>query len=576
MPFDPARWLSPFGALSPRGRSVLGLAVVVLVAGTVRGYDLGWELPHLHHPDEPNNFTRVQKVLRTGDYNPHFFRYPSLSIYLVAWLRTVLGWFGVLDGAVAVAAPIEFANGVALAPSPGAVLVARLVSAVLGTGTAVLAFLAASIVTGRAGIATLAGLLAATSPTAIRYSRILAPDVYGAFFAGAAVLAALVVLRSGRTAHYLTAGALVGLAVAGKYNAAGVMIAPVAAHLIRVAGEGVRPRAWWRGLFVLGGAALAAFVLVNPYFVLDWRAAVDQVMKERTHYESGQPGSEGDAALWYLRCLWSVEGGTLCLALFAVYDGVRRRLADVAVLGAYLVAYLALVSTFEVRNARTLMPVLATLDVLAAVGVYRALAEPRGRRVRLAAAAALLGVMGLIRAYPAVEQVRLEREVPADLAAKWIRERIRKGAVVALESGGPILDPKRYDIVASNYLYQRPLREYERRKVALFVVCAGGKYRRLGDRYRDRADFYQTITRPEHKLARFRAEELRGRFARAVALVSEPSLQAFTVGYHIGAGSCTVYRAPWSRSGGQKRSTRPPEEESGPRESRFRTVTSAR
>ncbi|MFN2286438.1 MAG: glycosyl transferase family 39, partial [Anaerolineae bacterium] len=44
--------------------------------------DFGMELPYLAHTDEPTQYNPAINILKTGDLNPHFFNYPSLTIYL--------------------------------------------------------------------------------------------------------------------------------------------------------------------------------------------------------------------------------------------------------------------------------------------------------------------------------------------------------------------------------------------------------------------------------------------------------------------------------------------------------------
>ena len=46
--------------------------------------DFGRELPYLAHTDEPTQYNPAVNMLKTGDWSPHFFNYPSLTIYLDA------------------------------------------------------------------------------------------------------------------------------------------------------------------------------------------------------------------------------------------------------------------------------------------------------------------------------------------------------------------------------------------------------------------------------------------------------------------------------------------------------------
>ena len=39
-------------------------------------------LPYFYDEDEAHHFTRTVNMVKTGDYNPHYFRKPSLHFYL--------------------------------------------------------------------------------------------------------------------------------------------------------------------------------------------------------------------------------------------------------------------------------------------------------------------------------------------------------------------------------------------------------------------------------------------------------------------------------------------------------------
>ena len=74
--------------------SVFTLALIITVAALLR-----FVAHRLRHPfqlgvDEPEIMARVVQMMRTGDFNPHFFDYPGLYFYLqlgVAVLRFLVG-----------------------------------------------------------------------------------------------------------------------------------------------------------------------------------------------------------------------------------------------------------------------------------------------------------------------------------------------------------------------------------------------------------------------------------------------------------------------------------------------------
>ena len=74
-----ARRIGPFA----RRRAVaLALAAVLLLGLAARWQASGWGLPYLSHWDEPFVANRALEILRTGDFNPRFFNYGSLVLYL--------------------------------------------------------------------------------------------------------------------------------------------------------------------------------------------------------------------------------------------------------------------------------------------------------------------------------------------------------------------------------------------------------------------------------------------------------------------------------------------------------------
>src|SRR5882724_8075783 len=61
--------------------SIAGLVTCCVLTLAFRIPSLRWGLPFLFHPDEPTNFSIVQRMLKQHDLNPHFFKYPSLFFY---------------------------------------------------------------------------------------------------------------------------------------------------------------------------------------------------------------------------------------------------------------------------------------------------------------------------------------------------------------------------------------------------------------------------------------------------------------------------------------------------------------
>src|SRR6188508_1008001 len=82
-------------------RRVAGFAVLALilaVAAAARLWFLHAGIPHAVGIDEPQVVDRALRILRTGDWNPHLFDYPTLVIYLHAVVDILRFLWGALNG----------------------------------------------------------------------------------------------------------------------------------------------------------------------------------------------------------------------------------------------------------------------------------------------------------------------------------------------------------------------------------------------------------------------------------------------------------------------------------------------
>ena len=70
------------------------LGAILLAALAVRLWSIRAGIPHAVGIDEPAVVDRGLRMVRTGDWNPHIFDYPTLVIYLhaaVALVRFLAG-----------------------------------------------------------------------------------------------------------------------------------------------------------------------------------------------------------------------------------------------------------------------------------------------------------------------------------------------------------------------------------------------------------------------------------------------------------------------------------------------------
>lgn len=477
---------------------ILLLAILAGAAG-LRLWGAFFDLPYIFHPDEPQNVGAIQDMLANRDPNPHLFLYPSLPYYVNAaaalLFRALPAWLA--GGSLQFPEPVSIAMGATFAPDAAAVALYRSMTICAGVLCVLLLYLAGQRARGVvAGL--IAALLAAVSPLLVADCRHVTVDSYVVLFESCTILASLAIAAHGRRAAYVAAGIAIGATAASKYNGAVVCLMPLVAHLARH-GSGLRQSA---PLWICALCSIVAFACLSPYVLLDYRAALT-VGYQFSMYSGRHQGMEGNAPLWYLGQLWSATGIAALLAAGELAFGWRRRGGAVLVLGTFALAYLAFISSFALRNERTLLPVLPCVLLLAAFGIVdlaRAArsplqrAAPGLRRVALGvlgAAAALLPLRGTVN-----DAIALTTPDSRSTARDWINRELPAGAVVAVESYAPFVDPARFRIVQAERAIDHPVQWYIDQHADYLVLSQGMFGRYFGntrDYPREAAHYLQLI-----------------------------------------------------------------------------------
>ncbi len=458
------------------------VVVLAAVALAFRLWGIRFDLPNSYHPDEYVYVDIALKVLKTGDYNPHFFQYPSLFFYILAaayvpyflWSAS-RGLVSTVDG---LALPVELIpRDVVIATMPTAFLVGRVVSVLFATGTVVLIYLIGRRLYSR-GVGMLAGLLLAINFTHVRISHFVTPDAIMTFFVTLAVLLNYRILRYGRLRDYVLGGIAVGLAATTKYNAGMTLILLPVAHLLREDRPGLLDRRLAAGI----ACCCAAFLAGSPYTFLDLPGFLNGLAFEMRHYGLiGEPDQTGSTVAWYLRYLWKYESPVALLAGVEILRGTLQRSRKTLYVAGFPVLYFLFISSYKVRNDRSLAPILPVACLLCALllsalveAIRTRLLQSRGQKAKdllMALAFCLVAVL------PAWATVNLDRAFSQPdvrtTAAAWVERNLPPGSRIVIESYSPLMAKSVHRLELVGSATDHPLNWYRQNADYLFLHSRG-------------------------------------------------------------------------------------------------------
>jgi hypothetical protein len=424
-------------SLSERRWAWPALAGVLIAAVSLRLWGVAQGLPYVYNLDESDHFVPHAVAMFGHGLNPHYFSNPPALTYLLHLLFAV--WFGGRTGVV---------HAYTQHPQDVYVL-ARVTTAVLGAAAVWLLYLAGARLFGRA-VGLLAAAIEAVAFLPVFYAHLALNDVPALAPLTLALLGTAGVLRRGRALDYLIAGVGLGLACATKYTAGIVLLPLLAASAIRYLERDRDPPARSRlaalaspplaGVAIAGTAAVVAFVIANPYSLLDYGAFHRGLVHQSSLSGEGQGklgAPTGGGLVYYL---WSLTWGLGWVPSLAALGGAitvwrsDRRLGWLLVPAPVL--YLLFMGTQGRYFGRWLLPIFPFLCLLAAffaVQLAQALARRRpGMRPALPVLlVAVLCAQGVI--YSVHAGLVLSRADTRNLTRAWMVGHVPAGTRIVVE-----------------------------------------------------------------------------------------------------------------------------------------------
>jgi 4-amino-4-deoxy-L-arabinose transferase-like glycosyltransferase len=431
----------------------MGLLAVLSAAAILRFWALGHGIPYAVGVDEPEIVERAFMMMKSGALNPHFFDYPSLSIYLQFIVSIIRFIVGAITGAW---------TSLDHATSDSFYLWGRALTATFGVATVMLVYNIGLRWGGRHAL--LAAGLLAVMPLHVRYSHFVLTDVPLTFFVTLTMLLSLVAHEQNRLGAFALAGAAAGLAAATKYNGGLALIMPLIACWMTVP---ARPSRLACSLAAIGASG-AAFLLAAPYTLLDLPSFLNAFARLSGEYRT--VGGSGEAVpITYLKHLRNAMGvpalllafGGLVLGIVRLARGPGRVRWALAV--AFPLLHFAMIAQQQLVFGRYLLPLVPQLCLLAATAVVSGVSLLRRYEIPRAPRTALIAALTIAALLPpalqAIEWNRTAGKVSTiDLAYNWLRENVPPGSQVVVEARNLVLPAA---VATSRNVPQLRFRSYE-------------------------------------------------------------------------------------------------------------------
>lgn len=475
---------------------------VLFLAFIIRVWGIGYDLPDIYHPDEPQYIAISRNIFVSGDLNPRFFNYPSLFFYIHASSYVPIYLYGRLTGEFQtpedIPLPKTLAMGVTRIEKKYPVLIGRGITLCFGLGAVLLTLMAAGSLTRQPWAAIFAGLCMALAPAAVGQSRMITPDTLVLFFSAAALLASLWVYQQGKTCQYVMAGLSIGLAISCKYNGAILVVTLLAAHFLRYQWKCLQGKRLYLALSLIP----LVFLITTPYALLDLPRFLADVRAESRHYMMGHSGMEGDTLKWYLGYMGRTGAIIYSLAAVEIIRSILRRSWANLLPSVFPIIYFVFINQFAVRNDRTFLPLMPHLFVLSAsciVWFYEQAVLLKAGITRRVAAVLLYAILAAALLMPASRTItNTRRMVEPDsrrTATLWIEEHLPPQSKFAIEPYSPWLDPRQFRVEGFHRLIDNPPQWYVENDFDYLVFSQSmfGRFFRQPERYPEQVSLYHEL-----------------------------------------------------------------------------------
>jgi MFS family permease len=398
-------------------------------------------LPVALNLDEYAHFTVTAVNMFGGGLNPHYFQNPPGFTYLLHTLFSV----AYLEPPVhSLGRSVHHAFNT---DATTIYTIARVTSALMGVGASFALYFAGRKLWGT-GVALAAAAFLTFTFLPVHYSHFALNDVPTLLPLCIGLFGLSGVILNGRALDYGIAGLGLGLATGTKYTAAALSVAIFVAWATHLYDDRAQGKKEFKYLVLAAGVSIVAFIVVNPFALLDPHAFVYQVRRQQDLSSGVAKLGTDDTNGWFYYA-WTLFWGFGVLPLLLAIGGAVlalkndwRKSLPFVVFGLIVFLFMGHQLRFYARWMMPIYPVLAIFAAYAAVELGKwisATLKPKnGDRANVYAITAVM-VVALIG--PLIHVIHndrvLSRTDTRQLAKEWVIENVPKDQKIAFDLLGP-------------------------------------------------------------------------------------------------------------------------------------------
>lgn len=467
-----------------------------------------------YHPDEPVFVMAISNMEPSElDFNPKFFIYPTLHIYLVAIALKVSSLFNWLTLAPSKEFYFEHVDQVG-----NIYLIGRTVSAIFGVGVVLFTYLLGRKLFKNSPVALLAALFISVLPAFVVHSHYMTVDVPVTFWILVTIYFSSYIIESNRIKWYVLAGLSAGLAASTKYYAILIIITIITAHFIRLHNNRTFRRSGEGGILntMLVASytfAVLGFIVTSPYTILDFKEFYKSgilswfvtIFKGETSDPEIRLFAMDTGIGWFNYLLNGIPTALgwpfFILSGLGIFYALFVRKSGVVLLLSWLITYFFIigVGATSARHIRYLIPLFPVATLLTALFVYHLYKGTAGV-IRKSWVVICICVFIYTLAYSASHLNLLRAKDNRDSAAEWIRNNVTTGSVIGVgwepAFYTPPLNKNRYNVEVLTPLgdkFNRWRIINHNPKYMVFSEFEYRQYIRLKDRFPEEARFFSQL-----------------------------------------------------------------------------------